>query len=83
MYNRARGSGTAISSRSRATVVSTLARVGPPPPRHSPGQKRLVELFLKNTPKNNDADPRPTRASVIVDAALKTARDRGETARMV
>ena len=53
------------------------------PPGHSPGQARLAELFLKNTPEKNNADPRLAPAQAIVDAALKTARDRGESARML
>lgn len=53
------------------------------PPGHSPGQARLAELFLKNTPEKNNADPRLAPAQAIVDAALKTARDRGGSARMV
>ena len=53
------------------------------PPGHSPGQERLAELFLKNTPEKNSADARLAPAQAIVDAALKTARDRGESIRMV
>jgi len=53
------------------------------PPGHSPGQERLAELFLKNTPEKNHADARLAPAQAIVDAAMKTARDRGESARMV
>ena len=53
------------------------------PPGHSPGQERLAELFLKNTAEKNQADPRLAPAQAIVDAAMKTARDRGEAARMV
>ena len=52
-------------------------------PGHLPGQERLAELFLKNTPEKNQADPRLAPAQAIVDAAMKTARDRGESARMV
>lgn len=51
------------------------------PPGHSPGQERLAGLFLKNTAEKNNADPRLAPAQAIVDAALKTARDRGESAR--
>jgi cell filamentation protein len=53
------------------------------PPGHSPGQERLAAEFLKNTPEKNNADPRLAPAQAIVDAAMKTARDRGESARMV
>ncbi|WP_235527224.1 hypothetical protein [Sphingopyxis sp. 113P3] len=53
------------------------------PPGHSPGQERLAELFIKNTPEKNHADPRLSPAQAIVDAAMKTAADRGESARMV
>lgn len=53
------------------------------PPGHSPGQERLAATFLKNTPEMNHADPRLAPAQVIVDAAMQTARDRGESARMV
>ena len=53
------------------------------PPGHSPGQERLAALFLKNTAEKNNADPRLAPAQAIVDAALKTARDRGESARMM
>ncbi|MBB4642715.1 Fic/DOC family protein [Rhizorhapis suberifaciens] len=53
------------------------------PPGHSPGQERLAAAFLKNTPEMNHADPRLAPAQAIVDAAMQTARDRGESARMV
>lgn len=53
------------------------------PPGHSPGQERLAAEFLKNTPEKNNADPRLAPAQAIVDTAMKTARDRGESARMV
>ncbi len=53
------------------------------PPGHSPGQERLAALFLKNTAEKNNADPRLAPAQAIVDTALKTARERGESARMV
>ena len=53
------------------------------PPGHSPGQERLAELFIKNTPEKNHADPRLSPAQAIVDAAMKTAADLGESARMV
>src|SRR3546814_19816322 len=43
----------------------------------------LAELFIKNTPEKNHADPRLSPAQAIVDAAMKTAADRGESARMV
>src|SRR3546814_13967040 len=43
----------------------------------------LAELFIKNTPEKNHADPRLSPAQAIVDAAMKTADDRGESARMV
>ena len=53
------------------------------PPGHAPGQQRLAELFLKNTPEKNNADPRLAPAQAIVDAAIKAAHGRGENARMV
>ena len=53
------------------------------PPGHSPGQERLAELFLKNSPEKNHADPRLAPAQAIVDAAMQAARDRGESARMI
>ncbi len=53
------------------------------PPGHSPGQERLAAAFLKNTPEQNHADPRLAPAQAIVDAAMQTARDRGESGRMV
>lgn len=53
------------------------------PPGHSPGQERLAATFLKNTPEMNHADPRLASAQAIVDAAMQTARDRGEGARMI
>ena len=53
------------------------------PPGHAPGQQRLAELFLKNTPEKNNADPRLAPAQAIVDAAMKAAHDRGDNARMV
>ena len=53
------------------------------PPGASPGQERLAELFLKNTPEKNNADPRLAPAQAIVDGAIKTAQDRGDSARMI
>ncbi|NBB42309.1 Fic/DOC family protein [Sphingobium yanoikuyae] len=53
------------------------------PPGYSPGQERLAAAFLKNTPEQNHADPRLAPAQAIVDAAMQTARDRGESGRMV
>ena len=53
------------------------------PQGHSPGQERLASLFLKNTPEKNLADPRLATAQTIVDAAMQSARDRGDSARSV
>jgi cell filamentation protein len=53
------------------------------PPGHAPGQERLAALFLKNAPADNLADTRLTAAQTIVDAAMQTARERGESGRMV
>lgn len=53
------------------------------PPGHSPGQERLAAAFLQNTAEMNHADPRLAPAQAIVDAAMQTARNRGESARMV
>ena len=53
------------------------------PPGHSPGQERLAEQFVKNTPEKNYADPRLAPAQAIVDAAMQTSRDRGESSRMI
>jgi len=53
------------------------------PPGHAPGQERLAAAFLKNSPENNLADTRLAAAQGIVDAAMQTARERGEGARMV
>ncbi|QHD69613.1 cell filamentation protein [Sphingobium yanoikuyae] len=53
------------------------------PPGHAPGQERLAAQFLKNSPEDNLADTRLVAAQGIVDAAMQTARERGESARMV
>lgn len=53
------------------------------PPGHAPGQERLAALFLKNSPESNLADTRLVAAQGIVDAAMQTARERGESGRMV
>lgn len=53
------------------------------PPGAAPGQERLAELFLKNSAEKNNADPRLAPAQAIVDAAMQTARERGDSARMV
>ncbi|WP_242140644.1 Fic family protein [Sphingomonas sp. TREG-RG-20F-R18-01] len=53
------------------------------PPGHAPGQERLAAEFLKNTAERNNADPRLAPAQAIVDAAMKTARERGESVRTV
>lgn len=43
----------------------------------------MAELFLKNTPEKNNADPRLAPAQAIVDAAIRTAQDRGDSVRMI
>ena len=53
------------------------------PSGHAPGQERLAATFLKNPPEDNLADTRLSAAQGIVDAAMQTARERGESARMV
>ncbi len=53
------------------------------PPGHSPGQERLAEQFIKNTPEKNHADPRLALAQAIVEAAMQTARDRGDSRSMI
>lgn len=53
------------------------------PPGHAPGQERLAAEFLKNTAERNNADPRLAPAQAIVEVAIKTARERGESARTV
>ena len=53
------------------------------PPGHAPGQERLAATFLKNSPESNLADSRLAAAQGIVDAAMQTARERGESVRMV
>lgn len=53
------------------------------PPGHAPGQERLAAQFLKNSPESNLTDTRLVAAQGIVDAAMQTARERGESARMV
>ena len=53
------------------------------PPGHAPGQERLAAAFLKNSPESNLADTRLAGAQAIVDAAMQTARERGESGRMV
>src|SRR3546814_11442583 len=49
------------------------------PPGHSPGQERLAELFITNTPAKNHADTRLSPAHAIVAAAKSgkaSGRDR-------
>jgi len=77
--------GVQITNHQPAQLQRALRSLERPilPPGHSPGQERLAELFLKNTPEKNHADPSLAPAQAIVDAAMKTARDRGESARMV
>jgi cell filamentation protein len=77
--------GVQINSQQPAQLQKAVRSLERPalPPGHSPGQERLAELFLKNTPEKNNADPRLAPAQAIVDAAIKTARDRGESVRMV
>ncbi|WP_010337668.1 Fic/DOC family protein [Sphingobium yanoikuyae] len=53
------------------------------PPGYAPGQERLAAQFLKNSSESNLADTRLVAAQGIVDAAMQTARERGESARMV
>lgn len=53
------------------------------PPGHAPGQERLAATFLKNSPEGNLADTRLAAAQAIIDSAMQTARERGESARMV
>ena len=70
--------GVQINSQQPAHLQRAVRSLERPalPPGHSPGQERLAELFLKNTPEKNNADPRLAPAQAIVDAAIKTARDR-------
>ena len=77
--------GVQINAQQPAHLQRALRALERPalPPGHSPGQERLAALFLKNTADKNNADPRLAPAQAIVDAAMKTARDRGETARMI
>lgn len=53
------------------------------PPGYAPGQERLAAQFLKNNTEQNHADLRLSPAQAIVDGAIRTARERGESARMV
>lgn len=53
------------------------------PPGHSPHQERLAALFLKNTPEKNHADPRLAPAQALVDAAITTSRERGDSTRAI
>lgn len=53
------------------------------PPGHSNDPGQLAATFLKNTRELNLADSRLSPSQAIVDAAIKSARDRGESARMV
>lgn len=53
------------------------------PPGHSPHQERLAALFLKNTPEKNHADPRLAPAQALVDAAIATSRERGDSTRAI
>jgi len=53
------------------------------PTGHSPHQERLAALFLKNTPEKNHADPRLAPAQTLVDAAIATARERGDSTRAI
>ena len=80
-----RGMTAALAGTAIRRDLAPEARIGPAgiAPGYSPGQAQLAEPFLKNTPEKNNADPRLAPAQAIVDAALKTARDRGDSARMV
>ncbi len=77
--------GVQINSQQQAQLQRAVRALEKPvlPPGHSPGQDRLAAQFLTNTAEMNHADPRLAPAQAIVDAAMKTARDRGESARMV
>lgn len=77
--------GVQVNAQQTAHVQRAVRALERPvlPPGHSPGQERLAELFLKNTPEKNNADPRLAPAQAIVDAAMNTARERGESGRMV
>ncbi|OAH41470.1 cell filamentation protein [Sphingobium yanoikuyae] len=79
------GLGVQINAQQPAQLQRAVRSLERPilPPGHSPGQERLAELFLKNSRDKNQADPRLAPAQAIVDDAMKTARNRGESARMV
>lgn len=53
------------------------------PPGYSPHQERLAALFLKNSPEKNHADPRLAPAQALVDAAIATSRERGDSTRAI
>lgn len=77
--------GVQINSQQPAQLQRAVRSLERPilPPGHAPGQERLSALFLKNSPDSNLADSRLAAAQGIVDAAMQTARERGESARMV
>lgn len=77
--------GVQINAQQQAQLQRAVRALEKPvlPPGHSPGQDRLAAQFLTNTAEMNHADPRLAPAQSIVDAAMKAARDRGESARMV
>ena len=77
--------GVQINAQQPAHVQRAVRALERPvlPPGHSPGQERLAEQFVKNTPEKNHADPRLAPAQAIVDAAMQTARDRGESSRTI
>lgn len=77
--------GVQINAQQQAHLQRAVRALERPvlPPGHSPGQERLAVLFLKNTAEKNQSDPSLAPAQAIVDAAIKAARERGESARMV
>lgn len=77
--------GVQINSQQKTQLQRAVRSLERPilPPGHAPGQERLAELFMRNTPEKNHADPRLSPAQAIVDAALKAAADRSEGARML
>ncbi|MFC4594569.1 Fic/DOC family protein [Sphingobium tyrosinilyticum] len=74
-----------INTQQPAQILRAVRSLESPilPPGLSPVQERLAELFLKNSPQENMADPRLQAAVTLLEQVEKASRAKGEGPRVV
>ncbi|NML91941.1 cell filamentation protein [Sphingobium sp. TB-6] len=74
-----------INTQQPAQVLRTVRSLERPilPSAQSPAQERLADLFLKNTPEQNKADPRFLGAEALLERVQQASRAKGDGTRLV